>query len=144
MALSLSLGEPYPLRFGPLLVLLFNGLPANPAKTQIGDPKDNDGNVDGTRGRRVARDDSVSWRIAGVGSQPVSLPNADMYQSQGKARRTQYSPPPVANVSQLTEQGFPVLLGHRLDCAELVEQMQRRCAGRSWPSCPPTPSGEIK
>ncbi|KKL80141.1 hypothetical protein LCGC14_2007710 [marine sediment metagenome] len=70
MALSLSLGEPRPFRFGPVLSLPFNDLLPNPAKTQIGDPKDNDGNVDGTRGRRVARDASVNRRIAGVGSHP--------------------------------------------------------------------------
>jgi len=73
MALSLSLGEPRPFRFGPLLALLFNGLPANPAKTQTRVPKDFDGIIARTRSRRVAREASVNMRIFGVGSRPVSL-----------------------------------------------------------------------
>lgn len=64
MALSLSLGEPRPFRFGPVFSLCFNDLLPSPAKTQFGDPKDNDGNVDGTRGRRVTREASVNRRIA--------------------------------------------------------------------------------
>ena len=71
MALSLSLGEPRPFRFGPLLALLFNGLPANPAKTQTRVPNDIDDNIDRTRGRRVARDANVNRRISRVGSHPI-------------------------------------------------------------------------
>ena len=71
MALSLSLGEPRPFRFGPLLALLFNSLPANPAKTQTRVPNDIDDNIDRTRGRRVARDANVNRRISRVGSHPI-------------------------------------------------------------------------
>jgi hypothetical protein len=70
MALSLSLGEPRPLRFGPLFLRIFNGLNSNPAKTQTRDPNDLDGDIDGTRGRRVTREVRVKRRISGVGSHP--------------------------------------------------------------------------
>jgi len=59
MALGLSLGEPPPFRFGLVFSLPFNPLPPNPAKTQACDPNDAEGNIDGTRGRRVARDGGV-------------------------------------------------------------------------------------
>ena len=71
MRLCLSLGEPHPLRFGPLLALLFNGLPANPAKTLTCVPNDIDGNIARTRGRRIARDASVGWRISWAGLHPI-------------------------------------------------------------------------
>ena len=48
MALSLSLGEPLPFRFGRLFLLYFNDLTSNPAKTQKLDPNDVDGNTTGT------------------------------------------------------------------------------------------------
>lgn len=66
MALSLSLGEPRSLRFGPFFLLYFNALPPNSAKTRTRVPNDIDGTLARTRGRRVARDASVGWRIAGV------------------------------------------------------------------------------
>ncbi len=72
MALSLSLGEPHPFRFGLVFSLPFNALLPNSAKTQARDPNDIDSYIDGTRGRRVAREGSVNRRIAWVGSQPVS------------------------------------------------------------------------
>jgi len=59
MSLSLSLGEPRSFRFGPVFLFYFNPLQPNPAKTQSRDPNDVDGNIDGTRGRRVAREASV-------------------------------------------------------------------------------------
>jgi len=71
MALSLSLGEPRPFRFGPLLALLFNALLPNSAKTQARVPNDMNGNIDGTRGRRVARDASVNRRISWAGLHPI-------------------------------------------------------------------------
>lgn len=73
MALSLSLGEPGPFRFGPVFPLYFRVLPSNPAKTRKRVPKDFDGIIARTRSRRVARDASVNRRIFGVGSRPVSL-----------------------------------------------------------------------
>ncbi len=71
MALRLSLGEPRLLRFGLIFLLDFNPLPPNPAKTQRRDPNDVEGNIDGIRGRRVARDGSVNRRISWVGSHPI-------------------------------------------------------------------------
>jgi len=56
MALSLSLGEPRPFRFGPLLALLFNDLLLKPAKTQTRVPND----IDGESGPR-ARAMDESW-----------------------------------------------------------------------------------
>ena len=70
MALSLSLGEPLPFQFCPVFSLTFNDLVPNPAKTQMPVANDIDGNMDGTQGRRVARDVSVKWRIAWVVSHP--------------------------------------------------------------------------
>jgi hypothetical protein len=70
MALSLSLGEPRPFRFGLVFSLPFNILRSNPAKTQARVPNDIDGNIARTRGRRVARDASVNRRISWVGSHP--------------------------------------------------------------------------
>lgn len=70
MALSLSLGEPSRFRFGPLFLFFFNDLTSNPAKTQKLDPNDVDGNIDGTQGRRIARDASVIRRVSLVGSHP--------------------------------------------------------------------------
>jgi hypothetical protein len=60
MVLSLSLGEPRPIRFGPLLTLFFNDLPAKLAKTLMHIPKDIVATLAKTRGRRVAREDSVN------------------------------------------------------------------------------------
>lgn len=85
MALSLSLGEPRPFRFGPVFLLSFSGLLPNPAKTQTGDPKDNDGTVDGTLGRRVAREASVNRRIAWGGSHPIHSPKPLMTNHFGTA-----------------------------------------------------------
>lgn len=76
MARGLSLGEPPTFRFGLVFSLPFNALPPNPAKTQTRVPDDIDGNIDRTRGRRVARDASVNRRISEVGSLPVFLRNA--------------------------------------------------------------------
>ncbi len=70
MALSLSLGEPRSLRFGPIFVLYLNTMLPNPAKTQTRVPNDINGNIDRTHGRRVARDASVKLRIAWVVSHP--------------------------------------------------------------------------
>src|SRR6056297_1122751 len=62
-----------PFRFGPVFLLDFNPLQPNPAKTQSRDPNDFDGNIDGTRGRRVGRETSVNRRISGAGLRSVSL-----------------------------------------------------------------------
>ena len=70
MALSLSLGEPSPFRFGLVFSLPFNALPPKTANTQSRVSNDIDGNIDGTRSRRVARDASVNRRISWVGSHP--------------------------------------------------------------------------
>lgn len=58
MALSLSLGEPRPFRFGPVFAIHFNALPPNPAKTQTRVPNDIHANGDRTRSRRIAQDRS--------------------------------------------------------------------------------------
>jgi hypothetical protein len=73
MALSLSLGEPRPFRFGLVFSLHFNALPPNTAKTQTRDLNDADGNIARTRSRRVARADNENQRICEVGSRSVSL-----------------------------------------------------------------------
>jgi len=70
MALSLSLGEPRPFRFGVILPLDFNDLLPNPAKTQTGVLIDINGNIARTRGRRVARGANVNRRISWVGLHP--------------------------------------------------------------------------
>ncbi len=56
MALSLSLGEPHPFRFGLVFSLPFNACCRTPPKPKRV-PNDIDGNIDGTRGRRVAREE---------------------------------------------------------------------------------------
>ena len=58
MVLSLSLGEPRPLRFGPLFLCFFNGLTSISAKTQTRVPNDIHANGDRTRSRRSAQDRS--------------------------------------------------------------------------------------
>jgi len=69
MALSLSLGEPSPFRFGPVFLLDFNPLPPNPAKTQARVLNDIDANGDRTRGRRIAQDSSENLGGVWGGSQ---------------------------------------------------------------------------
>lgn len=85
MALSLSLGEPRPFRFGLVFSLPFNALLPNPAKTQTRVSNDIDGNIGRTRSRRVARDASVKWQIAWVGSHPIHSPKPLMTNHFGSA-----------------------------------------------------------
>jgi len=78
MALSLSLGEPRRLRFGPLFLRLFRGLTSNPAKTQTRDPNDIDGNIARTRGRRAMKKVDGSARTQGGAEPSLKLLNLNV------------------------------------------------------------------
>ena len=115
MALSLSLGEPRPFRFGSLLALLFNGLPANPAKTQTRVSNDIHANGDRTRGRRVARDASVNRRISGVGSLPVWVCLRDRYDDGGFSGGTLERPALKDLIADIEDGLIDIVVVYKID-----------------------------